>query len=159
MLLEERVQLPSLAGKGTAREVMDASTAPSSPPGWEVSQKEALTGPLKCKHLFYVLPLQRTQASPLVNYNLLRESEQHEEERAGLRRPSSLEQGTQRPERPSTKSLTCCWFHLRSGMRTKPSEGSGFSKTIRSASAFLSRILYTHWKEGERGGSQTSHFP
>lgn len=35
-------------------------------------------------------------------------------------------------------------------MRTKPSEGSGFSKTIRSASAFLSRMLYTHWKERKK---------
>lgn len=64
---------------------------------------------------------------------------------------------TGRPESPSKKAFTCCWFHLRSGMRTKPSEGSGFSKTIRSASAFLSRMLYTHWKEGEGGGHIATH--
>ena len=75
------------------------------------------------------------------------------ERRAGPRRASNREQGTATAEDPSGKPPTCCWFHLRSGMRTKPSEGSGFSNTIRSASAFLSRMLYTHWKERDRGGS------
>lgn len=64
---------------------------------------------------------------------------------------------TLRAENPSRKSLTCCWFHLRSGMRTKPSAGSGFSKTIRSASAFLSRMLYTHWWQRERGFLSRHH--
>lgn len=82
---------------------------------------------------------------------LLDNSNQH---RKGAGSPEAArQQGGQSLEAGLLQHLvvTCCWFHLRSGMRTKPSAGSGFSKTIRSASAFLSRILYTHWKERRKG--------
>ncbi len=43
--------------------------------------------------------------------------------------------------------FTCFWFHLKSGNMTKPVSGSGSSKTIRSASAFFSNMLCTHWNQ------------
>ena len=42
--------------------------------------------------------------------------------------------------------------HFMSGSRTNPLSGSESSNTIRSASFFFSRMLYTHWnrKEGRK---------
>ena len=41
----------------------------------------------------------------------------------------------------------CFWSHFKSGNKTNPVTGSGSSNTTRSASAFFSRMLYTHCKK------------